>query len=276
MTQRPLQVIDLHSILRRRIRGWKGKLIPGFLISALARVVRQKELNEMLRNAYPKEGSAFAASILETLRIRLDVRGLEMLPEGHPLAFASNHPLGGLDGIALISVLGNRYGDENVKFLVNDMLMNVEPLQKVFLPVNKYGSQGRGATLAINEAYASDCHILQFPAGLVSRLQDNGEISDLEWKKAFVAKALDFDRDIVPVRFEALNTPFFYRLARLRKRLGLKVNIEQAFLPAELCKAHDKTFRITFGKPLSAEALKKSGKSPKQLAAEIREAVYRL
>ena len=192
------------------------------------------------------------------------------------MVFASNHPLGGLDGIALIAVLGQRYGDENIRFLVNDLLMNVEPLGTVFLPINKYGSQARAAAEAINAEYASDRQIVIFPAGLVSRLHPGGEVHDLKWQKAFVQKAIENDRDIIPVRFVALNRKRFYRLAKWRKKLGIKVNIEQATLPAELCASRGKRFRIIIGQPVSVSELRASDRSFPQLAEDLRAAIYRL
>ncbi len=274
--QRELLKLDLHDILRRRVGGWKGRLIPGALISALERLVRQERLNELLEVAYPAEGSAFSAAILKELDITVAVEGAENIPEHKRLIFASNHPLGGLDGITLIKVLGDMYGDANIRFLVNDMLMNVEPLQNVFLPINKYGSQGREAAKAINAAYASDMQIAVFPAGLVSRLHDDGSIADLMWQKAFVAKAIEYERDIVPVRFVALNTPRFYRMARRRKKLGIKVNLEQALLPSEVCKAQGAKFRIIFGRPVTWQSLRDSSRTPLRLAADLREMVYSL
>ena len=268
-TEGPLE-INLHKILRKR-----GAKVPGFLISFLERIIHQDELNGMLRAGYPAEGSEFAKRILDHLDISVETEGLDKLPEGRYM-FASNHPLGGLDGVALISLLGEKYGDDGVRFLVNDMLMNVEPLRKVFLPINKYGSQGRKAAAAINEAMASDMQILQFPAGLVSRLHDDGGIRDLDWQKSFVAKAIEYHRDIVPVHFIALNRKRFYRLARLRKKLGIKVNLEQAMLPAELCATRGKRFRAVFGTPISWETLRDSGKTPQELATDLRSAVYRL
>lgn len=265
--------IDLHRILRERLPEKYGRVIPGFVISLLERIIHQKELNEMLRVGWPARGSEFATRILDYLGVTLDVEGLDRLPDRR-LMFAGNHPLGGLDGIALISVLGRKYGDEWVRFLVNDMLMNVEPLRDVFLPVNKYGSQGRAAALAINEALASGKQIFQFPAGLVSRLHDDGKVADLEWQKAFVAKAIEYERDIVPVRFEALNRMRFYRLARLRKKAGIKVNVEQVMLPAEVCACRDRRFRIVFGSPVGWRDLRDSGESPLRLAARLREKVY--
>ncbi|MDE6561719.1 MAG: 1-acyl-sn-glycerol-3-phosphate acyltransferase [Muribaculaceae bacterium] len=278
MTQnRPLLQLDIEGILRKRIPSHKQKFIPRFLYGALARLIHQDELNEILRISYPSQGSEFSQKVLNHLDIEVEVEGTENLPTpDHRVVFASNHPLGGLDGIALIAVLGQRYGDKNIRFLVNDLLMNVEPLSTVFLPINKYGSQARAAAVAINEEYASDRQIVIFPAGLVSRLHPGGEIHDLKWQKAFVQKAIENNRDIVPVRFVALNRKRFYRLAKWRKKLGIKVNIEQATLPAELCASRGKQFRIIIGKPISITELKKSGKSFPQLATEIHDMVYTL
>lgn len=268
----PLQ-LDLHAILRKRIKGWKGRMIPGFLISGLERLICQERLNELLRLAFPLRGSRFSNRILEIQNIKVEVEGLADLPAGGRYVFASNHPLGGLDGIAIVGVLGEHYGDDHLRVLVNDLLMNVEPLADVFLPINKFGAQGRSGARAINEAFADlEMQIVTFPAGLVSRLGDDGVIRDLQWQKAFAAKALAYDRDIVPVRFEALNSMRFYNAARRRKKLGIKVNLEQALLPSELCSAEGKTFRIIFGKPISIAAARASHLSPRELALLTRQA----
>lgn len=277
MSERKLLQLDIAEILKKRIPASKQRFIPGFLYQALARLIHQDELNEMLRVSYPSMGSEFSKKILKYLEIEIEIEGAENLPkEGKRVVFASNHPLGGLDGIALIAVLGDRYGDENIRFMVNDLLMNVEPLSNVFLPINKYGSQARAAADAINKEYASDRNMIVFPAGLVSRLQPGGEVSDLQWQKAFLQKALEYDRDIIPVRFVALNRKRFYRLAKWRKNLGIKVNIEQATLPAELCAARGKKFRIIFGSPLNIQNLKSSTKPLLKTASDIRNIVYSL
>lgn len=269
--------IDLHRILRERVGGWKGKLIPGCLISALERMVHQRELNEVLDSVRPAQGTEFARKTYDYFDLTLESRGEENIPGEGRFIFASNHPLGGLDGIGLIKVLGRRYGDDGLRFLVNDMLMNVEPLRPVFLPINKYGSQGRAAAAAIASAYASDVQMLIFPAGLVSRLQPGGAIEDLTWQKSFVQKAVDYRRDIIPVRFEGRNRMRFYRTARWRKRLGLRVNIEQAMLPAELCASRGKKFRVTFGRPIGWQEISArlaAGETPVQIAASIRALIY--
>ncbi len=277
MSDRQLLQIDIEGILKQRIPSSKERYIPHFLYRALARLIHQDDLNEILRVTFPSQGSEFSEKVLKHLNITLEVEGAENLPPlTRRVVFASNHPLGGLDGIALIAVLGKHYGDENIRFMVNDLLMNVEPLSNVFLPINKYGSQARAAADAINKEYASDRQLLVFPAGLVSRLQEGGKVHDLKWQKAFVQKAIEYGRDIVPIRFVALNRRRFYRLAKWRKKLGINVNIEQATLPAELCASRGKHFRIIIGKPIPISQLKEEGNNYPKIASEIREQIYGL
>lgn len=275
MNEGPLQ-IDLQAILRQRVPAAKRRWIPRWAVRRLERLVRQDELNGILRRTYPKEGTEFATAALRDLDIDVEVRGIENIPDAGRFIFASNHPLGGLDGIALISVLGARYGDEGLRFPVNDMLMNVRPLRGVFIPINKFGRQGREAARQLACTYGSEAQIIFFPAGLVSRLHKGGEIKDLEWQKAFVAKALEYDRDIIPVHFSGRNSMKFYRAAKWRKRLGIRFNLEQLLLPSELCKAKGSRYVITIGQPITVASLRHSGKTPKQLAADIRETVYAL
>lgn len=269
--------IDLTGIIRSRVSGWKGKLIPGFLLRRLEKLIRQDRLNELLRITYPATGSKFSKAIYDTLGITLDVNGIENIPSVGRFIFASNHPLGGLDGMGIVKVLGEHYGDDNIRFLVNDLLMHVEPLRTVFLPINKYGAKGRTAAAAIATTYESDKQVIIFPAGLVSRLHDDGSVRDLEWHKSFVQKAVQYQRDIIPMRFDGLNRPKFYRLARWRKKSGIKVNLEQAMLPAELCEASGKKFAINFLPPVKWQNLRdriKAGESPTEIAASLRDALY--
>lgn len=272
----PLQ-LDIAGILRKRIPASKEKYVPRLAYWLLAKLIHQDELNAMLRAGFPARGSEFSRRVLDYLGIAVEVEGADRLPApGVRAVFASNHPLGGLDGIALIAVLGERYGDGDLAFMVNDLLMNVEPLGDVFLPINKYGSQARCATEAIAREFEGPKQMAVFPAGLVSRLQERGEVSDLKWHKAFAQKAAESGRVIVPVRFVALNRSRFYRLARWRKRLNVKPNLEQATLPSELCAARGKRFRIIFGEPIDPLELRSGGMTFPQIAAATRAKVYSL
>lgn len=263
--------IDIDQVLRTRLPK-HYRYIPRFAVRWLERTICQDRLNAILIKMAGKDGVDAADAALDEMDITVKQTGLEQLPQGRYL-FVSNHPLGGLDGLALISLLGNRY-DHQIKFLVNDLLMAVEPLRDVFLPVNKYGKQSRAAATQIDEALVSDKQFITFPAGLCSRMQPDGTIADLPWQKAAVAHAVNYRRDIVPVYFDARNSSFFYRFAKWRKKLGIKFNIELIFLPKEMLKQSGSTLHAIIGEPIPWTTLDAS--KSKQEAARLRDIVYQM
>ncbi len=267
----PIQ-IDIEKVIKNKAPG-VGNKIPGFIYRFLERTICQEQMNYILREYADCEGVSFADALLSELNVTVKLEGEENIPTEGKFTFASNHPLGGLDGVALVSVFGKRY-DSRIKVQVNDLLMNVAPLAPVFLPINKHGRQAKNAADVLKNAYESDDQMVVFPAGLVSRWQ-NGEIRDLEWKKAFISKTIQFQRDVIPVSFEGLNSGFFYRFARIRKKLGLKFNIEMIYLPSEMFKSKNKTFVIHIGKPIPWQYFDKS-KSPFEWAQFVKEKVYEL
>ena len=263
--------IDVDQVLRARLPR-HYRYIPRFVVRWLERIICQEKLNAILVKMAGKNSVDAATAALDEMGITIESSGLERLPEGR-FMFVSNHPLGGLDGLALISLLGNRY-DRKIKFMVNDLLMAVEPLRGVFLPVNKYGRQSRSSAAQIEEALAGDEQFITFPAGLCSRMQPDGTIADLPWQKAAVVHAVNYKRDIVPIYFDAVNSRFFYRFAKWRKRLGLKFNIELIFLPKEMIKKSGSTLRAVIGDPIPWDTL--DGVHPKQEAARLREIVINM
>ncbi|MCT4603175.1 MAG: 1-acyl-sn-glycerol-3-phosphate acyltransferase [Marinifilum sp.] len=249
-----------------------AKLLPGFILRYLKRILHQDEINDFLSRNYQKQGVDFADSVLEELDIKFKIEGLENIDKNGRYLFASNHPLGGPDGIILISIFGREF--DSIKFLVNDILMNIKNLSDVFIPINKHGGQAKAAALLLENAYQSDATILTFPAGLVSRKQ-KGKIKDLEWKKSFIAKSIKHKRDIVPIHIDGRNSNFFYNLANLRKFFGLKANLEMLYLPNELYKQKGKTFTVRIGKPVSYKTFDKSLTYDKW-AEKIKEETYKL
>lgn len=263
--------IDVDQVLRARLPR-HYRYIPRFVVRWLERIICQEKLNAILVKMAGKNSVDAATAALDEMGITIESSGLERLPEGR-FMFVSNHPLGGLDGLALISLLGNRY-DRKIKFMVNDLLMAVEPLRGVFLPVNKYGRQSRSSAAQIEEALAGDEQFITFPAGLCSRMLPDGTIADLPWQKAAVVHAVNYKRDIVPIYFDAVNSRFFYRFAKWRKLLGLKFNIELIFLPKEMIKKSGSTLRAVIGDPIPWDTL--DGAHPKQEAARLREIVINM
>ena len=261
--------IDVDKVLRERLPR-HYRYIPRFVVKWLERTICQDRLNAILEKMAGKNSVDAAKAALDEMGITIVAKGLDTLPDGRYM-FVSNHPLGGLDGLALISLLGNCY-DRKIKFLVNDLLMAVEPLRGVFLPVNKYGKQSRVTASQIEEALKSDNQFITFPAGLCSRMQPDGSIADLTWQKAAIVHAVNYHRDIVPVYFDAHNSRFFYRFAKWRKKLGIKFNIELIFLPKEMIKQSGSTLRVIIGEPIPYGTL--DAAKPKQEAARLRDIVY--
>ena len=272
MIQEGITQIDIKQVLRQKAPSVARK-IPGFMVDYLLRTVHQDELNEILRRYHDKDGVAFMQELIGYFDLNLELVNEENIPAEGRYIFASNHPLGGLDGICLSAIIGGRF-DGKIRYLVNDLLLYLSNLRSIFVPINKHGAQGKKNAELIEKAYASDNQIITFPAGLCSRKQ-NGKIQDTEWKKSFIQKAVEYRRDIVPVFFEGRNSNFFYRLANMRKALGIKMNYEMIYLPDEMFKSKHKTYSIHFGKPIPWQTFDSSRK-PAEWAEWVKEIVYNL
>ena len=272
MIQEGITQIDIKQVLRQKAPS-AARRIPGFMVDYLIRTVHQDELNEILRRYHDKDGVAFMQELIGYFDLNLELVNEENIPAEGRYIFASNHPLGGLDGICLSAIIGGRF-DGKIRYLVNDLLLYLSNLRSIFVPINKHGAQGKKNAELIEKAYASDNQIITFPAGLCSRKQ-NGKIQDTEWKKSFIQKAVEYRRDIVPVFFEGRNSNFFYRLANMRKALGIKMNYEMIYLPDEMFKSKHKTYSIHFGKPIPWQTFDSSRK-PAEWAEWVKEIVYNL
>ena len=270
MDEKKILHVDVEEVVRRKSPRLARK-IPKYVFNFIKRTIQEERINRFLKAYSHKRGVDFAETLLEYLDISIRLDGEQNIPEQGRFIFASNHPLGGLDGVALIAVLGRKY-NRNIKFVVNDLLMAIEPLSDNFLPINKYGKQDKDKADALGKAYEGDGQMAVFPAGLVSRRQ-GAEIKDLTWNKAFIAKSVQYQRDVIPVWFEGYNSPFFYRFARWRKRLGLKFNIELIYLPDEMFRSEKKRFIIHFGKPIPWQTFDNS-KSRMEWAQYVKDQVY--
>lgn len=265
ITQVDLQKM-LEDRMKRKPKRWLVALVRWLLI--------EKWLNKYMYRIGDKQGVDFMQGVVDVLDIKVEVKGEENLPKsGKPYMFVCNHPLGGADVVSVASVVGKHY-PEGLKIPANDFLMLLTGIKDMLIPVNKVGGQSRSLSEKINTAYASDSQLMFFPAGMVSR-KKGGVIADLQWKKNFVAKSIEYKRDIVPIRIDAKNSRLFYFIANLRGKLGIKFNIEMALLVRELRKQMHKTIKITIGTPISYESLDES-KNPHQWAQEIRNKVYNL
>jgi putative hemolysin len=246
------------------------KLMPGFVLNYVKKTLHLKHVNEFLKENKDKKDADFIKAVIDYFEIKIVVKGIDNLPASGGVIIASNHPLGGLDGLALMLEVSKVRKD--FLFLVNDILTNLKNISGLFVPINKHGKNAAQSVERIEKEYASDKAVIIFPAGLVSRKQD-GVIKDLEWKKSVITKAKKHKKNIIPVYIDAKNSGFFYNLALWRKRLGVNANIEMFYLVDEMYKQHGKTITITFGKAISYDSFDKT-KSDLSWAEWLKQKVY--
>lgn len=269
------RTIDLDRIIREKM-GTKARYVPSVAVRWLKHIIHQDEVNRFLWESRDKKGTEWLEECTRYLDMTLDIEGLENLPnknDGRLYTFVSNHPLGGVDGVALGAIIGRHY-DGRFRYLVNDLLMNLPGLAPLCIPINKTGKQSRSFPEMVEAGFSGDNHILMFPAGICSRKID-GQIHDLPWKKTFITKSVETKRDIVPIHFGGRNSDFFYGLANVCKALHIKFNIAMLFLVDEMYKNVHKSFRVAIGKPIPWQTFDKS-KTAMEWAKYVQDMVYRL
>ena len=269
------KTIDIDKILRDKM-GAKAKFVPSFAVNWLKRILHEDEVNQFLWDSRGLSGTEWLTECVRYLDMTLQIEGLENLPDkddGKLYTFVSNHPLGGQDGVALGSIIGKHY-DGRFRYLVNDLLLNLPGLKPVSIGINKTGKQSRDFPRMVEAGFKSDNHILMFPAGLNSR-KINGKIHDLEWKKTFIAKSVEYQRDVVPIFFGGRNSNRFYRIARFSDKYVKKVNIAMLFLVDEMYRNVGKAFRVVIGKPIPWQTFDKS-RTSMEWAKYVEDMVYEL
>ena len=274
MAQGNSKLIDIDLIVRQKA-GNKAKYIPEFLISWLKKTVHQDEVNRFMNECGDEKGVEWLKHCVRYLDLNLKLIGEENFPpdDGRRYTFVSNHPLGGGDGVALGAVIGERYHD-NIRYLLNELLTNLPPLKSLGISINKIGAQSRNLPQLVEEGFKSDHQLLLFPAGICSRMK-NGIIRDVPWKKTFISKSVQTQRDVVPIHFSGQNSKKFYRLANLTDSLHLKFNVAMLFLVDEMYRNVHKTCEIKIGKPIPWQTFDKS-RSAGEWAQYVQNIVYNL
>jgi putative hemolysin len=261
--------IDIKKVISEknpRLARW----MPKFVLSYIKRIVHEDEVNRVMAKHGHLYELEYVDALIGEFGVEVSYTGEENIPLDRSVIFASNHPLGALDGVVLMHVLGKFRND--LKFLVNDILLNIPNFGGLFVPVNKHGSNGKRGAEIIEETYSGEDAVIVFPAGLVSRKQEYG-IKDLEWKKSFINKAKKYKKDVVPIYVEGRNSEFFYNLAGIRKKLGIRANIEMFYLADEMFGQKNKKIVVHIGKPISYKYFDAS-KSDLYWAEAVKDMVY--
>jgi len=224
------------------------RAVPKFIRTWLKKTVRQDEINHIHKSCYAYTGCEFASKALSLLGITLQAENIQDIAQNQRYVFVANHPFGAVDGMAMIKLIGENFG--SINFIGNQMFHYIPNLVPIVTPVDVFSRNSREAIKALNEVYASDLQILNFPAGEVSRIYDK-IVEDCKWQKSFLQKAIEHNRIVVPVFICGQN----YKWYKRRRFFRISMNFELMLLPDEmLCKSNS-TVRIIFGKPIDPTTL---------------------
>jgi putative hemolysin len=248
------------------------KKFPPFVVRWFEKIIRQDELNHILEKYKDCQGVDFHRSIVNEFSLSIEVEGLENLPENGKCFFLANHPFGIIDGLVLTKTVIEKYG--TFKAIGNESFNFVPNLRPYIALVNPYGKSPKIYVTELEKLYQSDVPVTHFPAGKVSR-RYKGTVQDSEWQKSFITRAISCQRDIVPFYFYGQNSNLFYAINRIRRMLGIKINLELILLPREMFLKRNMTIRLKIGKPISWQKFDDS-LTHIQWAQNVRTHIYNL
>lgn len=240
------------------------------VVELLRRVACEGRINAFLAETAGLVGFAFVERAIELLQLRYSVANTdrENIPVEGRVVIVANHPLGALDALALIHLVGSVRRD--VKVLANDLLLQFTQLKPLLLPLPVFGGgSAHGGARAAYRALENDEALIVFPAGEVSRMRAAG-VRDATWSPGFVRLALKTGAPVVPVHIAAQNSPVFYGVSMLAKPLS------SLLLPREMFGAARARIELQVGENVPAAALTQSTQQPQRIAQQMRTHVYRL
>jgi len=240
------------------------------VVELLRRIVCEDRVNQTLHALHDRRDFDFIEAALEHLQQSYRVGHLDRanIPSEGRVVLVANHPLGAIDALALLHLVGSIRRD--VKVLANEMLLSLDPLRNLLLPVEVFGDgESRSGLRAAYRALEQEQALIVFPAGEVSRIRPNG-VRDGRWSAGFLRFAKRAGAPVVPVHIAAHNSALFYGLSLLAKPLATLL------LPREMFNTERRSLTLTVGAPISTQALNPQRLTERQVAQRMRAHVYRL
>ncbi|BCN94333.1 acyltransferase [Thiomicrorhabdus immobilis] len=264
-------MLDIEATLDKKFpqlnQSTKGRLAK----KIIKRFSHEDEINQFIRKHPHLEGSAFIHKAFEHFNFsyRICSTSRKNIPSQGRVIIVANHPIGTLDGMALVDMV--RSIRKDVKVVANELLYQVKPLRSCFFPINNMSPNASHKTQfkAMTEALNADQAVIIFPAGEVSRLGRKG-IKDSEWKTGFLKLAKKTNSPILPLHIEARNSAFFYGLSMLYKPLSTMLLVNEMF------NKNNHTIGLKTGKLIPIQAIENSELPLNQLAQKIKQCVYKL
>lgn len=248
----------------------KPALIRRPTLSLLKRLVHENEINRFLLEHKDVKGVPFIEKVFDYFNFNYTVatRDLNQVPSQGRVVIIANHPIGSLDGLAILKLISEVRSD--VKIVANDMLMNFSNLNELFIPLdNMTGGSARRSFKKVIEALQDEQAIIVFPAGEVSRARPTG-VKDGHWRPGFLHFARKGKAPILPVHIKAKNSLLFYGASALFKPLGT------ALLAHEMFNKHSRKITFSIGEPIPNESLFTDQLRDRTLVKRLKKHVYNL
>ncbi len=264
-------MIDTERLLKEAYPNFKLLSENKLILETLKRLLHEDDCNNVIRKHQHLDGYAFLDKLLHDLNFSYEITaGLpENIPSVGRLLVIANHPIGTLDGLALVQLV--RAIRPDVRIVANRLLLNVEPLQAVFLPVEVLSDKKnlKDSYRAMLEALKNEEALIIFPAGEVSRITPIG-VRDGEWQTGFIKLAKKNRCTILPIHIKAKNSVLFYTLSMLYKPLATMLLFKEMF------NKNNQKIEFKIGSPIPYTTIADSAETHKQLSQRIRQHVLDL
>lgn len=248
----------------------KPKMVKGPILNMLRHLFHEEEVNLFLNKHQALGAFEFTDKVLEHFNISylVSAREKENIPTQGRVIIVANHPLGTLDGLVLLKLIGEVRKD--VKIIANDLLWQFEPLRPLLLPLDNLSKSGYRQTLRkVTDCLKKEEALIIFPAGEVSRASATG-IKDGPWQSGFVHFARKTNTPILPVHLSSKNSALFYSLSLIYRPIGGLMLVNEMF------KKHAEDMPVRIGELIPLERFDGSDLPLKTKIKLLKKHVYRL
>ncbi len=248
----------------------KSNFLSKSILNIAKKIVHEEHINDfLLKNSHLK-GFEFVDAVLDYFDFDYTVSSndLQNIPTSGKVVIIANHPLGGLDALCLLKLVGSVRAD--VKIVANDFLVGFEALKTIIIPIDNFKNrQSKNDIKAVYEALNNDEAIIIFPAGEVSRASAKG-IKDPIWNKGFLNFAVNSNAAILPIFIDGKNSKIFYTISIINKTFSTLL------LSHEMFKKKSKNINIKIGELILNEHIKPKGIDKKYLINLYKKHLYSL
>ena len=264
-------MLNIEAAIIEKFPELPNKKTGKLAIKLIQSLTHEKDINDFIENNQHLKGFAFLDAVLHYFNFsyRVNSQSLERIPSQGRVIMVANHPIGSLDGLALLKMVRTVHPD--VRIVASDLLNNIDPLKALFLGVENTTGKSTHKTQFKNilAALENEEAVIIFPAGEVSRIRPNG-VRDGKWKSGFLKLAEKSKAPIQPIYIDARNSSLFYALSTLYKPLGTMILVKEMFN-----KKHQE-IQFFVGKQIPWKAVSELEMSGKKLANQFRKHLYKL